>query len=949
MEGNSASLLNNDESAGWESDPLTGIIPRSVAHLFTILNSISNCEYSVKISFIELYNEELSDLLSESTDKLRIYDDPARKGSVVIPGLEEVVVRNKNEVYKILQKGADKRQKASTLMNSQSSRSHSIFTITVFIREKSLEGEEIIKVGKLNLVDLAGSENIERSGATGKRAAEAGKINKSLTTLGRVITALVEHRDHIPYRESNLTRLLQDSLGGKTKTTIIATISPALCNLEETLSTLDYAHKAKSIRNKPEINQKLIKKTLIKEYTEEIDKLKRELWATREKNGIYLPNDLHESMVAKLDEQKEEIRELLNKITALNEEIDKVNDLFKETKQSLDDKCVQLACTQKILTQTESNLRAAKQECEESKYVIEERIKTENALVQQAQELHCVNKQADLDCQQLHAKIARLSGVAAKNKSLLELFSQKMTSNLRDILIKEAERTNDHKESMCGLCEQLSEIDAKLNEMKSDVLCELHVYDEHSQAWLDELGKLLSSEIDTNCAQFYARFVASLDSNGEFLREENNSQISLCSHHKELFHSTLSEIKRLVDKIELNSSEFSGVFAAQANEYLKTNKQEIQTQSSEYVANLDRLSRSIEVVQKDMNELKTAQHDLQSSVFEAIDTLQSTILQMSAKFRHSFQQLDEKCQEIAFKNTASLSELAQIKDLIKVKEKELVLNRANEFNEKIQQPVKNLIESNSTCLKGLNSAVKQLGDNYDLNDEKLTQSISNLFSKQAETNENVKVLVNERLSSLTQMNSQIQTNIVNEKTYSDEFFVRLNRDSVGRECDAITSTIKKSLQVSEMTQMSMENLSEMSKQFYAEAVQDLEALVRKEFQEDRPSGVSPQSKRYFNEVELARTKRNTLLVEEFRAKRSLELPLGEANTLKVSSESSSSRPCSPAEMVPDTPVVVPAKRSATEKENSERSGTSSGNSKNTVKTNPTKMRKLNNVPLVEKN
>jgi len=338
-------------------------------------------------------------------------------------------------------------------------------------------------------------------------------------------------------------------------------------------------------------------------------------------------------------------------------------------------------------------------------------------------------------------------------------------------------------------------------------------------------------------------------------------------------------------------------------------------------------------------------------VFEAIDTLQSTILQLSAKFRHSFQQLDEKCQEIAFKNTASLSELAQIKDLIKVKEKELVLNRANEFNEKIQQPVKKLIESNSTCLKGLNSAVKQLGDNYDLNDEKLTQSISNLFSKQAETNENVKVLVNERLSSLTQMNSQIQTNIVNEKTYSDEFFVRLNRDSVGRECDAITSTIKKSLQVSEMTQMSMENLSEMSKQFYAEAIQDLEALVRKEFQEDRTSGVSPQSKRYFNEVEFARTKRNTLLVEEFRAKRSLELPLGEANTLKVSSESSSSssRPCSPAEMVPDTPVVVPAKRSATEKENSERSGTSSGNSKNTLKTNPTKMRKLNNVPLVEKN
>lgn len=114
-----------------------------------------------------------------------------------------------------------------------------------------------MRIGKLNLVDLAGSENIERSGAVGKRATEAGKINKSLTTLGRVITALVEHNPHIPYRESNLTRLLQDSLGGRTKTTIVATISPQSLDIEETVCTLDYALKAKSIRNKPEINKKV--------------------------------------------------------------------------------------------------------------------------------------------------------------------------------------------------------------------------------------------------------------------------------------------------------------------------------------------------------------------------------------------------------------------------------------------------------------------------------------------------------------------------------------------------------------------------------------------------------------------------------------------------------------------------------------------------------------------
>nr|VDD53069.1 unnamed protein product [Brassica oleracea] len=119
--------------------------------------------------------------------------------------------------------------------------------------------EELIKCGKLNLVDLAGSENIFRSGSRDGRAREAGEINKSLLTLGRVINALVEHSSHIPYRDSELTRLLQDSLGGKTKTCIIATISPSAHSLEETLSTLDYAYRARTLRTNLRQNQKLTK------------------------------------------------------------------------------------------------------------------------------------------------------------------------------------------------------------------------------------------------------------------------------------------------------------------------------------------------------------------------------------------------------------------------------------------------------------------------------------------------------------------------------------------------------------------------------------------------------------------------------------------------------------------------------------------------------------------
>uniref|UniRef100_G3R860 Kinesin-like protein KIF11 n=1 Tax=Gorilla gorilla gorilla TaxID=9595 RepID=G3R860_GORGO len=315
-----------NEEYTWEEDPLAGIIPRTLHQIFEKLTD-NGTEFSVKVSLLEIYNEELFDLLNPSSDvseRLQMFDDPRNKRGVIIKGLEEITVHNKDEVYQILEKGAAKRTTAATLMNAYSSRSHSVFSVTIHMKETTIDGEELVKIGKLNLVDLAGSENIGRSGAVDKRAREAGNINQSLLTLGRVITALVERTPHVPYRESKLTRILQDSLGGRTRTSIIATISPASLNLEETLSTLEYAHRAKNILNKPEVNQKLTKKALIKEYTEEIERLKRDLAAAREKNGVYISEENFRVMSGKLTVQEEQIVELIEKIGAVEEELNRV-------------------------------------------------------------------------------------------------------------------------------------------------------------------------------------------------------------------------------------------------------------------------------------------------------------------------------------------------------------------------------------------------------------------------------------------------------------------------------------------------------------------------------------------------------------------------------------------------------------------------------------------------
>lgn len=192
--------------------PEAGIIPRTLHRLFHMLE---DSDFTLKVSFLELYNEELRDLNSSeglsdlddvpagsqtSSPQLKIFDDASRKGGVVVQGLEETYIKDAAAGIKILTRGSQRRQQASTKCNDHSSRSHSIFTITVTLKEVSSKGEDLVKVGKLNLVDLAGSENVGRSGAVMVRAREAGMINQSLLTLGRVINALVEKSSHVPYR-----------------------------------------------------------------------------------------------------------------------------------------------------------------------------------------------------------------------------------------------------------------------------------------------------------------------------------------------------------------------------------------------------------------------------------------------------------------------------------------------------------------------------------------------------------------------------------------------------------------------------------------------------------------------------------------------------------------------------------------------------------------------------
>ncbi|KAK3116703.1 Kinesin- motor protein, partial [Teratosphaeriaceae sp. CCFEE 6253] len=388
---------------------------------------VEKCEHSVKCSFIELYNEELRDLLAaDGSPKLKIFDEANKNGrsTTLVQGMAESHIKSAPNGIKLLREGSHKRQVAATQCNDLSSRSHTVFTVTVYMKRTSETGEDFVSAGKLNLVDLAGSENIARSGAENKRAAEAGLINKSLLTLGRVINALVDKSSHIPYRESKLTRLLQDSLGGRTKTCIIATLSPAKSNLEETISTLDYAFRAKNIRNKPQINQMVSKKTLLKEFTAEIEKLKSELIATRQRNGVYLTSESYEELTTESESRRILAEEQRDRIEAMEVNLrNRIQELFaltttcqsmrRETEQTR----MMLDGTKSVLEKTEIVLAHTKQSLLEEGELRKAHQRTEEQLAEVGGDLLSTLGTTADHVDRLHSKLRRRSELQSTNRT----------------------------------------------------------------------------------------------------------------------------------------------------------------------------------------------------------------------------------------------------------------------------------------------------------------------------------------------------------------------------------------------------------------------------------------------------------------------------------------------------------------------------------------------------
>jgi kinesin family member 11 len=666
-----------------------GIIPRVLHSLFKKLDG-EETESSVKCSFIELYNEELRDLITrEENAKLKIFDDTSRKGhaTTVVQGMEETYIMTAAQGVKLLQDGSLRRQVAATKCNDLSSRSHTVFTITTRVKKKGEDGEDYISSGKLNLVDLAGSENIQRSGAENKRAAEAGLINKSLLTLGRVINALVDRSAHIPYRESKLTRLLQDSLGGRTKTSIIATISPARSNLEETISTLDYAFRAKNIRNKPQFNPMINKKTLLKEFTYEIERLKSELIATRTRNGVYLSNESYEEMTVESESRRIQTEEQAAKIETLESNLrNKVQELFSLTanfmglKDDHDITKARLDDTQGVLDQTELVLEATRKTLAEETHIRKAHEKTE-------QEMHAIGDQL---ISKLQETVSHVGGLRAKNKR---------KSDLQSLNRGTWEMSQDQVSDITAL------VESRVEEFRNEQEGHISSISQRMQSFVQsEFQKLSSTQ-------------AFLDSNLDHFVQSRDNLVSQKEKSKLEMDEVLEEIKEVRDNIKERVGESLQSIAAAAEKIAQDVLIELGTFHDQLHTSYSSLGTDFKSILETIIKHVNNQREESESLREQLKDAGETILHSNAAISARIQDVIEEERTQAAEERRNL--LLQISSLI-TSQAQLQESRLADKAASIQQSV----QETNVLFQGSLTTYSQAMDDWGAREDHLLEDVT---------------------------------------------------------------------------------------------------------------------------------------------------------------------------------------------------------------------------------
>ena len=498
----------------FETDLNKGIIPRSFDLMFNIIKTTYNTNFLIQCSYLELYNEEVRDLLAKNhQQKLDIREDP--ETGFYVQDLSHWVVKAPKDMIELMLRGRELKVIKGHNMNERSSRSHCIFTIIVENSTKDDTGEHI-KKGKLNLVDLAGSERTSKikdvNGVEGLQA-ETIHINLSLTALGKVIHALASNKkQHIPYRDSKLTKLLMDSLGGNSKTVMIANIGPADYNIEETLTTLRYADRAKNIKNAPKVNEDP-KDAMIKKYKDELERLKAALAKANggvemSVNELVSDDNINDASRRRIEEIQSQIIEEKKRIQIeANEKIKQLEantNLVEEEKIKLME---ELKKTQKFLLGEKTKEQAKKNE-----QILNEERNELKAKEKRQKELQDKIRKEEEKARELEANFKNQDDEIEKKTKLFN----RLKEDLKKVELEGEEIKKEYEISQTGFHNEMEKLNKKIS------LSEEIIKNIVPRQYLKMIYSLMSYDEERD--EF---FLQGIDNMPDMKKEEKNSRLAM--------------------------------------------------------------------------------------------------------------------------------------------------------------------------------------------------------------------------------------------------------------------------------------------------------------------------------------------------------------------------------------------------------------------------------------
>ncbi|XP_039998078.1 kinesin heavy chain-like [Xiphias gladius] len=750
-------------------DPqLMGIIPRIARDIFDHIYSMDeNLEFHIKVSYFEIYLDKIRDLLDVSKTNLAVHEDKNRVPYV--KGCTERFVSSPEEVMDVIDEGKANRHVAVTNMNEHSSRSHSIFLIN--IKQENIETEKKLS-GKLYLVDLAGSEKVSKTGAEGAVLDEAKNINKSLSALGNVISALAEGtKTHVPYRDSKMTRILQDSLGGNCRTTIIICCSPSIYNEAETKSTLMFGQRAKTIKNTVSVNLELTAEEWKKKYEKEkeknkslkstIQKLEAEL--NRWRNGENVPEE--EQQLSAKDQKsvepcdntplidnllpagggvsvsgeerrkyEEDISNLYKQLDDKDDEINQHSQLAEKLKEQMLDQEELLASTrrdyekiQEELCRLQTENELAKEEVKEVLQALEELAVNYDQKSQEVEERDQTNLQL---AEELQHKTALLLAVQRELSQLQELngLQRKRAAEVLNMLLRDlsdigaiigtsdvkATTSSETKGNGSAVEEEFTVARLYISKMKSEVKSLVNRSKQLESAQADTHRKIQANEKElASCQLLISQHQAKIKSLTDYMQNMEQKKRQL-EERQDALTEELTKLQAQEKRNEMSGLEKEDISRLDGGVLQKTLEEQLENHREAQQKQLSRLRDEIEDKQRMLDELT----DLNQGLLLEQERLMSEY----DKLKVEEQEKDAKLQKLMLLNEQREQATEDLKGLEETVAKELqtLHNLRKLFIQDLTARVKKSAELD--CEEGLgNVAQKQKISFLENNLEQLTK------------------------------------------------------------------------------------------------------------------------------------------------------------------------------------------------------------------------------------